>query len=760
MQGLIVLILFFSFAMPVWGKDAFVPTTFILKNWGNDTLLQTGSPYKTIVDELGSNYQTIGQGQISRLNKGKDGKPVVGLNHIGINLRKNFATFYANFKREVVPDLYDENRHIVVDTLDIFINADDLLSRLHQEEIIKISDIQLNAYGGIIFKRTYRYIHFADSYLKGLRSNLNKLFFSFQLFRRPSAYLKMKPYEYISKEDSMTIKGVASISPSIRAGIIGVGLGIGGAAEFHSVSKLEVQAVGPDDKGNKDEKFRISFEKERGKSLAGFGSLQVDFLKVLNYTLFKYEFVYDYFTSKKVSLSFSRSDLDKLSDGGHSLGRATRRFLFNGKSDMGIFSPYLVSSERRKEVSKKSRYNILHKGRLKECKTSQVQVVQGNKIKNFFRHNYNSIVERVQVSANLLAKIIRAIFDIDSVDKNSTYENKSVCIEYESEENLIDSKGDLFIGDGEKSKLSLNFKQTYYAATVNEERKEVCSEILQNCPGVEPEVVDSIESGEIASDVKINTSYIMNRNAINHFNHLSIDQVYDAIDILCTKENICTASDNLSRPSGRCRRELQNSYDRYFQELRETDYTVKTYYYCKNITNNYLEQERHRSLASEDCSQKLTYSERYEKCKAMVKRQNAPKKQWMSLMKKCMDKKPANCQKEKTVLADRGTWMALMESCIKESNAKKEIDLMQCSIPLWNFKEFINKMYKYSNKKEDFYAFFGEENIFFKGQLVGSTEDGERFKSCFQDGTFAGQGIIDSYLYDEKIRSSPSMGVE
>ena len=332
---------------------------------------------------------------------------------------------------------------------------------------------------------------------------------------------------------------------------------------------------------------------------------------------------------------------------------------------------------------------------------------------------------------------------------------------------------------------------------------------MQNCPSVEPEVIDNIESGELSYKVKIKLDYTMNKSAINYFNNLTLNQVYDAIDVLCSKEKkLCTPNSKLIPPLRHCKRELQDSYDRYLQELTETDYTSNTYYLCKDRIAKYAEKKK-RTLASQECPENkpstsndryqkckeevgegrkggegwmermkkcmdrkddptlakpvLSANEIYQKCKTETDSKTTDRQEWMTLMKECMKKKKTaskpDCENKKKKLDD-GTWLALMQACVGEKNLNREINLMQCSIPLWNFKEFVNKMHKYSSRKEDFYAFFGIENIFFKGQIEGQTQDGEEFKSCFKDGAFSGEGLIDNYLHQENIRSSPARAIE
>src|SRR5690606_6588698 len=94
-------------------------------------------------------------------------------------------------------------RYIVTDRFEITIEASKLFGELKSKGLISIAENQLAAYAGITFKRSYRYVHFADSYEDALVIDLQKLFLSFTMLRNHK-YLELAPHEIIQREDYLS----------------------------------------------------------------------------------------------------------------------------------------------------------------------------------------------------------------------------------------------------------------------------------------------------------------------------------------------------------------------------------------------------------------------------------------------------------------------------------------------------------------------------------------------------------------------------
>ena len=707
MLQLLLIKVFLLAPSTILAKDVNIlaPRTFAIRDvegLGLYPLGMGGSPhggespiYRAIRKKFEHNYKEIGYQEIKKFNN-KNTSFQAGINHVGMVYSSDFADFSVYLKRELAPDLFDDEKYIVIDNFDIYVDAQKLLKNLKDANLIDMTKNQYQAYESIGFKRSYRYIYFADSFEDALSLNFEKLFFVFEKTHNNN-YLDMQPYEIITKEDSVTVGTGANAS--VPLGNM-ASIEFGGIVEFHRLSRLEIQAVGPEDRSSENELFRISFEKEKGKSVMGYSALNIDFLNILKWTLFQYEFSYDYLDSYRINLGFVKEDIDEMKDKNSSLGNAIKNVMLAGTGDINILKPYMVSEERRRNERHTSHYSLLLRGKSKECNTTEIKIIKDNKIKQFFRHTFESIQYRTSFVSKLFSSILRTFLSLESfaLKKQDDFFSRNVCIEYESEEDLMNSKGDLLLNE-KNDKLSLKFEETYYVHNLKGKIKDRCAEVLKNCPGVAPEIIDDIEKGKYKADMKININYHINKGAIDYFNSRSLADIYDAIHILCAKDvkrdNTGTAISH-GKVSKECEKELQESYDEYYKKLISHKYSLADYKKCDR------------------------YARKHAK-------------------------------------SDHG-WAILVEICMHRSSLK-EMNPSECSLPLWHFKNFVDKISKHTKKKEDMYAFFGFENVFFYGYLQGRTLRGHD-KTCFKDGNFSGTGLIDNYMRQKNMRPASILILE
>ena len=698
--GKMLLLVFFWASLG--DAEGFDPKTFVIKDMvGLDSYLAGGSGgrgsiYNTINKKFKSSYEKIGSQEINRMRR--EGKPSfeAGINHIGMVYSSNFADFSIYLKRELAPDLFDDERYIVIDNLDIYIDAQKFLKNLKDADLIGLTKAQYDAFGSVSFKRSYRYVHFADSFDDALNLNLDKLFFAFEILEEGN-YLKMSDYEIISREDSLTVGAGARASASLGHG---VGLEMGGFVEFDRISKLEVQSVGPEDESFENERFRISFEKKKGEAMMGYTALNADFLNILRLTLFQYEFSYHYLDSYRVNLGFKEKDIDTIREIDSPLGDEVEKLILTGQGNLKVLKPFLVSYEHRRKERHTSRYSLLLRGKSKECQTSEVKIVKDNKVKQFFRHTLEHVKYNTNFISKLFSSLLNTFLSLDGFvqETKDAYQSRRVCVEYESNKNLMHKSKDLFLDDTDE-KLSLKFEETYYVHNPKGKVRARCADVLENCPGVDPKIIDDVRKGKFKADLKIRTNYIINREAINYFNKQSVAEIYDAIHYLCAhaqKRDDSGAIVKYGKSSKKCERELQEYYDRYFKELIAHNYSWDDYQKCDRYAKKYVREDLN--------------------------------------------------------------WAVFMEVCIHRSSLKA-INPWECSLPLWHFRNFVDRISDHTNKKEDMYAFFGLENVFFYGYLQGRTVKGN-YKACFKDGNFSGTGLIDNYMRREKMRPASLLIVE
>ena len=154
--------------------------------------------YRMTLGDLEGNYQEIGKQQASKIlkDKGENGDT-------GFSWGKGYADFSVHATRSLTPDLFHDGQWIITDLFEILIDAQGLLSNLQDEGLIEISNIKMKAYAGMVFKRSYRHVHFSNSYVEGLSTDFDKLFLGFMKFFDHS-YLDLEEYEFIEKKDSIS----------------------------------------------------------------------------------------------------------------------------------------------------------------------------------------------------------------------------------------------------------------------------------------------------------------------------------------------------------------------------------------------------------------------------------------------------------------------------------------------------------------------------------------------------------------------------
>ena len=261
--------------------------------------------YDEILDYINTHSSNIAQRELDIIDQGRGLSVIGGMNHVGINFSKGFGTFSIELKREVAPDLFDDERWLVTDTFNIYIDASQVLNQLKSDEIIDISEKNLAAFAGLTFKRSYTQVHFAESYERALAFNLNKLFFSFRYFRDLNA-LNIEPQEFIKKEDSFSLQaGGVGTAPLTT----GLGAHFGALLKYQTLSTMTLQGIADDEQTFDGERVRVSVEKEKSLNVGASAGLVADFMGILRMTLLRFDFQYELSETYKTYLSFSEDQL-------------------------------------------------------------------------------------------------------------------------------------------------------------------------------------------------------------------------------------------------------------------------------------------------------------------------------------------------------------------------------------------------------------------------------------------------------------------
>jgi hypothetical protein len=582
--------------------DALYGNNTIQKGFGDIELAEDNPLYRQILNELGTTYDQIGQRQADAVINGNDVSVIGGLNNIGIRYSKSFIDFSINAGRTVHPDLFSD-KWIVTDEFTISINASDLLSNLKEEGTLDFSEAQYAAFAGVSFKRVYRSVHFANTYNEGLLLHFDRLFLGFTKFMNKD-YLDLGHYEFIQKEDYLSFKAGGIAGAPIYGPITG---SIGVLASFEKLSKVDVQAIHPDEASDDDEKIRISFEKTKSASLGVSASIGAEFLKLLQITLLKYDLSYKLEESKKTYLSFYESDYEKLKKDTYYANQVDR-ILKGRKADLMALKRNIVSHEQRKTEQTNSKYAVLLWGGQKEAKTQQIEISKDGKIKRFFRHYYEKIKFKQNIFSRLMSILVKSFLKLDSVVNKDSSDSKKVVIEYSSEEDLVGSKSDINLE--EKEKLSMSFAHKFFTyktdGKMRKRHKKATLDTLNRYSGVDPLAIKLFKQGYLIGPVDIKSDYKVNKAGVDYILKHSQSQMKNLYEQMCSKSSKKKFRWFRNLFNG-CLRKMKVATKRFYKEWELDDFTAKSYNTCKNKVRRYRFFKRFRMRRK--CMEKMAKRE-------------------------------------------------------------------------------------------------------------------------------------------------------
>lgn len=569
-----------------------------------------GPVYSTILNELQDQYQVIGERQAQQVIDQRNGFYIGGLNNVGYTFKKGFAYFDINVQRQIAPDLFDDHRYIVTDQFELVIDASKLFSSLDEKGLISISQEQLAAYAGVLFKRTYRYTHFAEDYEQALTIDLHKLFMAFS-YTRNRAYLDLEDYEILQREDFLSVNvGGVVVAPITT----GVGIQSGAMAKFEKVFKLEVQGVGPKDRAFEDEALRLSYEKTKGKKIGASAALQVEFLKFLRLTLLSYDFQYEYEESQKTHLSLSEGDVSRFKSGQAEQAASVLDQMMMGRSfDAQKLSAFEVGHERRVRERKSSRYMALIYGGLRDQETEHIQIGEEGKWTTFFRHHFESVKYHQNIWSRLVSALFRSFLQADTIVNHRYSDTKKLRVEYKSEKNLLNTRSELRLDNSDETEdLSLNFERIIYAEdTKRDKTMNKVLRLLDHFSGADPLAPEMLRQGQLKAPLRLRSHYTVKEEGIRHFNKLGPKKTTKVIEDMCDIHSR-TFWQKLRNLFGGCRHKINKAFDYYWVEFAHEKYTSKLYRKCR-WKNWWRFSSRRKQFYIQKCIRKHTYKTQEER---------------------------------------------------------------------------------------------------------------------------------------------------
>lgn len=572
-----------------------------LKSSGYE-LANENALYRSILNEFGTTYDSIGQRQAANVLGSQNTTVFGGLNNIGIKYTRDFLDFSVIAGRTVAPDLFSDDKWIVSDEFIIDINAAKLLSNLKDQGIVDFTEEQYAAFAGISFRRSFRSVHFANSYMEGLTLHFDKLFLAFTKFTNKE-YLDLNEYEFLQKEDSISLKAGAIAGAPIYGPIFG---SAGVLASYESLSRVDIQSIHDDEKSNEKERLRITMEKIKSASVGVSASVGIEFLRLLQMTLLKYDFNYTLEDAQKTYLTFYENDFEKLKKDTY-YSQQVDRILNGQKSDVYALRNNIVSLEQRKTEQKESKYGILFWGGQKEASTQQIEIVKDGNVHRFFKHNFEKIKYKQNIFSRLVAVLVKSLLKLDSIINKDSSDSKKVIVEYSADENLISNEKDINMKNEES--VSIGFSHNFFTAKTDsvtkKSHKKAALKVLNDYSGVDPLAIKLFERDQLIGPVKINGDYKINRDGLYYL------LGHSPADMKTRYMSMCGAKSTglfkwFRNLFNNCLHEMKSVSNKFYSEWALNDFTANIYSYCKNKTKKYrfFKRSRKRRKCMEEYSRK------------------------------------------------------------------------------------------------------------------------------------------------------------
>lgn len=196
------------------------------------------------------------------------------LGYISINSRRDFEEIASNKVQ-------------VDDILEINVHADTFLKHLSEKNLINITNEQLGAFANLSFHKIFRYKHYKSSLEEAQKADLETLLFPYQFLNFPYL-LKLSVEDEISSKDYLSLDFGASASATFW-GFLKAEANVKSSLEYQHGSTIKMVVA------NSGE-LNYQYKRTNGTkfTLDVDASIAADLLKLIDLTLFKLSYSYQY----------------------------------------------------------------------------------------------------------------------------------------------------------------------------------------------------------------------------------------------------------------------------------------------------------------------------------------------------------------------------------------------------------------------------------------------------------------------------------
>lgn len=376
--------------------------------------------YEEIRRHLEGAHQQIGLNEIQNINRLNQQFNLGVSNFAGFSWQKPFGVVQVYADRQVTPNLFGSN-WLIMDTFTFDIEATTFLEKLTQAGLTGMSAVEIGAFAGITFRRVYTYWHYANSYQEGLGADLSKLFLPYTKFN--TNYMeRMGNEEIMKREDTWTASagGLITTPP-----LYNVSFSAGVLAQYDYQNVTSIQNS-PDSQ----HRFKVGVLAKKTATAGATLELQLDFFKLLKFSLLRYDMNYEYASGKEFTLGFNNNQWANVKNDPES-GNEMKSIL-RGFGSVKKLEPYVVRLDESSSSALEQRGSLLIWGKMQKQKTEQIRVIKDNLVRVFYK-NYAQNVKVVQnIFSRIFSAIVYKLLKLPIGVNNAAVYSRQLTMEYEA----------------------------------------------------------------------------------------------------------------------------------------------------------------------------------------------------------------------------------------------------------------------------------------------------------------------------------------
>jgi hypothetical protein len=524
--------------------------------------------FQVMRDYLSPQFEQIAQFEIDRLVQFNRQYNLGETNFSGFNWQKPMGTFDLDINRQVTPDPIEIGRWLVTDTFVISINAITYLNKLNENQLLEMSEEDIQAFAGITFERKYETHHYEANYIDGLKSSFTSLFLPFLNFG-PQSLWALKEEMLKKRSDKWTLKANGQLRIPLNYGFnISGGLNL---LKSHE-STITLMDLG------QEKPLSLNIESKNETNLGLQGQLQHEFISLLNLTLFSGSLEFNSLRTQSVSLKFNPGDEAKVINNPvynqewHQLFRS-----FSPK--ISALEPFVTVLNENLAQGSKQTFQFLLFGSLKKSNIEQVRIIKDQTVSIFFKSYSESIQSLKNIKDLLLSSKLLSFFKFNKTESIPTSVSKKVMIEYEATLPQSFHPKLMSIDDSEKFSMEIS----YHFESGHENTKNLRPRIqkamaafMDRFTTLADEEKSNLKISDLNKKINIDTYLRFNHLALDYFSSLSQDKKVDLFLDLCQVKNKLLWKKNLSgelkKPHlgpGLCMKQVWRSQSDFFSSLSQ-----------------------------------------------------------------------------------------------------------------------------------------------------------------------------------------------